>query len=62
MKIGELLRQNQPETYNDLNKPKEKSIKKQMKREVENLSEYDIKQLMGHSSYRRINRAIRQVR
>lgn len=60
MRIGEVLRSNQPGTYSDLNKQKKKRKKKKPKEEK--LTEFDIKQLMKHDSHKRVNGAIRQVR
>lgn len=60
MTIGETIKKNQPKEYQRL---KKKKRKRKRKKRNEKLSEKDIKELMGHSSYRRgTGGAIRQVR
>lgn len=59
MKIGNIIKDAQPKEYSKL-KQKKKRKKKHSKGK---LTEKDIKELMGHSSYRRgSGGAIRQVR
>ena len=56
MKIGQILQDKQPKEYKRINKERKKKYK-------ENLSERDIKELMGHSSYKRgPGGSIKQVR
>lgn len=58
MIIGKIIKEAQPKEYSKLKKNKKKKHSKQQK-----LTERDIKELMGHSSYRRSQGgAIRQVR
>lgn len=54
MAIGEIIKETQPDVYSKLVKKKKLSKEK--------LTEKDIKELMGHSSYKRTGGAIRQVR
>ena len=65
LKIEELLKRTQPETYETLKnigKSSKRSSKKR-KQNKGNLNEKDINELMSHSSYRRGNGgAIRQVK
>ena len=53
MAIGEINKETQPDVYSKL-------VKKKLSKEK--LTEKDIKELMGHSSYKRTGGAIRQVR
>lgn len=56
MKIEKIIKETQPERYSEL-RPKKKEHSKQQ------LTEKDINELMGHSSYKRCKGgAIRQVR
>lgn len=55
MRIGDRLKSDNNKNYNKLMKIADK------KENVE-LSEYELKELMGHSSYRRSKGAIKQVR
>lgn len=57
MRIGEILRNKQPVIHKEINKHKEKNIRK-----IEELSFHDIENLMKHTSYKRVNGTIRQVR
>lgn len=64
MRIEDILKENQPQEYKILNKKiREKSKHQKRDKLSQELTEKDIKELMGHSSYRRgSNGAIRQVR
>lgn len=53
MVIGEIIKETQPDIYSKL-------VKKKLSKEK--LTEKDIKELMGHSSFKRTGGAIRQVR
>lgn len=53
MKISEILKTNQPKIHKALSKKKSTT---------EKLTERDIKELMGHSSYKKVSGAVRQVR
>lgn len=55
MKIQEIIKETQPDIYSKLTHNKIHSNR-------EKLTEKDIKELMGHSSYKRTGGAIRQVR
>jgi len=57
VKISEILKTNQPKIHKALSK---KSGKKRSR--AEKLTERDIKELMGHSSYKKVSGAVRQVR
>lgn len=62
MKIGDFLKGNQMEVYNELKdkyKLKENKVKT---KQNEKLTEEDIKELMGSRRYKRIGGAMRQVR
>lgn len=57
MKIREILKEAQPKSYLKLVK------KKRSKKKTEKLTEKELKELMGHSAYKReTGGAIRQVR
>lgn len=58
LKIGQILREKQPEMYQELNK----THKKERKAKKENLSFSDIERMMMHDGYCRHNGAIKQVR
>ncbi|TDT63412.1 hypothetical protein [Fonticella tunisiensis] len=55
MKLGQVLREKQPNEYRKLNKRKKKERKAK-----EHLSFYDILELMKHDSYERHRGALRQ--
>lgn len=55
MKVGDILKEKDTDSYNKLRKIKDK--------EKDNkLSEHDIKELMYHSSYKRHKGALKQVK
>lgn len=63
MKIGQVLRETQPEAYEKLNRPGKHHKKKERKAQKENLSFSDIENLMRHDGYCRAKGgALRQVR
>ncbi|WP_370773391.1 hypothetical protein [Clostridium sp.] len=55
MKIKDIVKRTQPDTYSKLNPNRKKHSK-------EKLTERDYEELMRHSSYRRTGGAIRRVR
>lgn len=64
MKIGNIIKENQPDMYQKLQHKRNSKYKKKKERKPreESLSFSDIQYLMGHSSYKRgRNGAIRQV-
>lgn len=62
MEIREIIREKQPIVYGTLDVYIEVNRTKPKKKNDETLSENIIKDLMGHSSYRRGRGGIRQVR
>lgn len=61
MKVGQIIKNNQPAEFKKLNNYRRKKKRKKRKRE-ENLSTDDFAKMMQHSSYKRVGGAIRQVR
>ncbi|MEG3040882.1 MAG: hypothetical protein RR891_02685 [Clostridium sp.] len=57
VKIENIIRETQPEDFSKL-----KNIQHTKTKKVEKLTERDLKELMGHSSYKRKGGAIRQVK
>lgn len=57
MTIGDIIKETQPEIHSKL-----KKMCKHTKKKKEKLTEKDIKELMGHSHYKRCGGAIRQVK
>ncbi|WP_217301945.1 hypothetical protein [Clostridium sp. 001] len=55
MKVGDILKEKDIDSYNKLKKVKKK-------RKNDKLSECDIKELMHHSSYKRHKGALKQVK
>jgi hypothetical protein len=58
MKIGSILKENQPEVHKKLRKKK----KRRRRDKEKSLSFNDFKSMMKHSSYKRSNGAIKQVK
>lgn len=62
MRIEDILKENQPTEYKKLKDKPKKREKLSHAKANEELTERDIKELMSHSSYKRKNGYIRQVR